>query len=137
MNPITTDLIFPGLNNNQDTDTNPTDNYNGTLKIFEQAIDHIVKKKLSDAKIEEQAAIEKAKKEAALKQKINFLSGALHQAEEAMSGFQVSPLAPVNPSDPKAPSPLNIKAYEANQVVYWKMQLSQASIPDSSNGLAS
>jgi hypothetical protein len=102
MNSITTDLLFPSFPANG-PDKNPSDNYDPTLKIFEEMVDHIVAKSLKDSKAEEQAAVERAKLQAEQQAKIAFLRGAVLQAEAALAGVDPPPAS--RSLHPLAPPP--------------------------------
>ena len=132
MNRITTEQVFPLLPSGG-PDKAPTDNYDSSLKVFEEMVDRIVSKKLKDSKAEKQAAIEKAKIEAEQQRKMAFLMGAVHQAEAALAGTP-SPSRPLDPQSPQAPGPLSERDHKEDQLIYWKAKLIQAGIPDGTTG---
>ena len=133
MDPITNLLLFPSPSGDK-PDKAPTDNYDSTLKVFEEMVDRLVYKKLKDSKARQQSAIEKAKWEAQYQRRIAFLTGAVHQAEVALSGVSSSPHRPLNPSEPKSPAPEALRDFKESQVAFWKAKLIQAGIPDGTTG---
>ena len=133
MNNITTDLIFPSLLGNG-PDKAPTDNYDPTLKVFEEMVDRIVSKDLKDKKAEEQAAVEKAKMVAERQREMAFLSGAVQQAEVALQGMPSSSPRPLDAAQTLSVPNEVEKAVKESQLLYWKAKLIQAGIPDGTMG---
>ena len=134
MNTITSDLILSAFSTGQSTDPIPSDNYDPTLKIFEQMIDNIVLNDQKNLKAQEQEAVEKSQKEAeieaACKQKIAFLDGAVQQAQAALAGVTTPPPPPpVASSTPPAFTTDENQVFQESQVAYWKAKLSQAALP--------
>jgi len=135
MDPITNNLIFPSPSTGSSTDPIPADNYDPTLRAFEQMVDQFVLNDQKNAQNITQAAIQKQEKIQAFEQKVAFLTGALHQAETAMAGVSESaPPAATNPQDPSAASATE-SAYQRSQLAYWKSKLTEAENPDGTMGL--
>ena len=122
--PISTNQMLISALNAGNPDPNPVDS-DPVIASFEQAIDQIVKTQTSNYQAIQQAAIQKAEKQEELQKQIAFLSGAVEQAEAALSGAQGASNSP-----PPSQSPNGNVSYSEQQVNYWKTKLVQAEIPD-------
>lgn len=107
-------------------------NSDPTLIAFGEIIDQIVQASNQSYQQTQQAAIQKAEKEAELQKQIAFLSGAVEQAEAGLSGAQGNSAPP--PNTAPAQTAGEGLDYHQQQVVFWKEKLIQAEIPDGDTG---